>query len=164
MQISANTVVGVTYTLRLNDANGEYVEEANEQAPLLYVHGIGAMLPTFEMNLEGKQAGDAYEFGIAAADAYGESQEDAIVDIPLDAFDGYEDMLQIGHIIPMNDAEGNQMHGTVLSVDAEVVIMDFNHPMAGKNLYFTGKVLSVREAAEEELSHGHVHGEGGHQH
>ncbi len=164
MQISANKVVGVTYVLRLDNANGEYVEEANENAPLLYVHGVGAMIPAFETNIEGKKAGDTYEFGIVAAEAYGEMHHEAIVPIPAVHFEGYEDMLQLGNVIPMRDGEGNQMHGTVLEIGDENITVDFNHPMAGKNLYFTGKVVSVREADETEISHGHVHGGGGHQH
>ncbi len=164
MQISANKVVGVTYVLRLNDANGEYVEEANDQAPMVYVHGIGAMIPAFESNIEGKQVGESYEFGIAAADAYGDSFPEAVVEIPLGSFEGFDDVLHVGNVVPMRDGEGNQMHGTILSIGEELVMVDFNHPMAGKNLYFTGKVVSIRDAAPEELDHGHVHGEGGHHH
>ena len=164
MQISANKVVGVTYILRLDDANGEYVEEANEHAPLVYVHGIGAMIPAFEANIEGKQIGDDYAFGIPAAEAYGEVHADAMVDIPTQHFEGFEDMLLLGNVIPMRDGEGNQMHGTVLDLNDEFVSIDFNHPMAGKNLYFVGKVVSIREAQADEIEHGHAHGEGGHQH
>jgi len=73
-------------------------------------------------------------------------------------------MLTIGNYIPMQDQNGYSLQGKVVKRGLDKVTMDFNHPMAGKNLHFTGDVLSVREATEEELHHGHVHGEGGHHH
>jgi FKBP-type peptidyl-prolyl cis-trans isomerase SlyD len=74
------------------------------------------------------------------------------------------ELLTIGNLIPMRDNQGNVLQGKVVSVNTDSVKMDFNHPMAGKNLHFTGKILKVREATADELSHGHVHGDGGHHH
>ncbi|MDX5444134.1 MAG: peptidylprolyl isomerase, partial [Hymenobacteraceae bacterium] len=75
-----------------------------------------------------------------------------------------DEMLQPGNFIPMADQEGNQLQGQVVEVTDEAVIMDFNHPLAGKDMFFKGKVEKVREATQEEIDHGHVHGEGGHHH
>ena len=75
-----------------------------------------------------------------------------------------EEMLAIGNMIPMRDSEGHMLQGRVVSVSPAAVKMDFNHPMAGQNLHFTGSILDVRKATDEEISHGHVHGHGGHAH
>lgn len=75
-----------------------------------------------------------------------------------------EDMLEPGNYIPMADSEGNQMQGRVVEVQGDEVQMDFNHPLAGKTMHFDGKVIGVRDATQEELAHGHVHGEHGHHH
>jgi FKBP-type peptidyl-prolyl cis-trans isomerase SlyD len=74
------------------------------------------------------------------------------------------DMFKVGAMIPMSDSEGNHMHGKIVEVDSENVKMDFNHPLAGTDLHFQGEILDIREATEDELAHGHVHGEHGHQH
>jgi FKBP-type peptidyl-prolyl cis-trans isomerase SlyD len=73
-------------------------------------------------------------------------------------------MFQVGAMIPMSDSEGNHMQGKIVEVDEENVKMDFNHPLAGTDLHFQGEILDIREATEDELAHGHVHGEHGHQH
>jgi FKBP-type peptidyl-prolyl cis-trans isomerase SlyD len=169
MKITANTVVSVTYRLEANKegADKQHIETAGADRPLTFLFGSGGLIPTFESNLEGLVVGDAFSFSIDAADAYGIGEEEAIIDLPLDIFkvDGVLDMgmLQTGNIIPMNDREGNRLDGRVLSIGTESVKMDFNHPLAGHNLHFSGEVMEVRAASEEELSHGHAHtGEHGH--
>ena len=161
MQIAAKKVVAVTYLLRENDANGAYIEEANEQEPLTFIYGIGQMLEAFEANLTTKSVGDDFAFGIPFEEAYGPSFEEAIVDMPRSTFEGYEDMLQMGAFVPMNDGEGNQLNGQIVNMTDDNITVNFNHPMAGVNLHFTGKIVSIRDAEEHELDHGHVHGEGG---
>ncbi len=161
MTISPNTVVSLTYLLRLDSAQGEYVEEANEDQPLTFIYGAGQMLEDFEAAIAGKKAGDSYETAILAERAYGPHFPEALVDMPKSVFEGNEDLMIEGTFVPMNDAEGNQMNGLIREVTDEAVVIDFNHPMAGKNLHFVGTIISVREADAEELSHGHIHGEGG---
>jgi FKBP-type peptidyl-prolyl cis-trans isomerase SlyD len=94
--------------------------------------------------------------------------QDAIIDLDKSIFmvDGKidDEMLAIGNVIPMRDDQGHMLQGIVVSVTADSVRMDFNHPMAGNTLHFTGNVLDVREATAEEISHGHAHGAGGHHH
>jgi FKBP-type peptidyl-prolyl cis-trans isomerase SlyD len=169
MKITANTVVSVTYQLEANKegADKQHIETAGTDRPLTFLFGSGGLIPTFESNLEGLVVGDSFSFSIDAADAYGIGEEEAIIDLPLDIFkvDGVLDMgmLQTGNIIPMNDREGNRLDGRVLSIGTESVKMDFNHPLAGHNLHFSGAVMEVRAASEEELAHGHAHtGEHGH--
>jgi FKBP-type peptidyl-prolyl cis-trans isomerase SlyD len=168
MVIEQNKVVLCHYTLREGTAGGQLIESTEGSEPLGYIHGIGMMIPLFEHNLEGKQAGDAFAFGIPAADGYGEYDDEAVAEIPKAAFNLGEmnpnDVFVEGEVLPLQDENGNMMQGIIAEVKGDTVIVDFNHPMAGVDLYFTGTVAGVRDASAEEIEHGHVHGEGGHQH
>jgi FKBP-type peptidyl-prolyl cis-trans isomerase SlyD len=162
MNIKQNSVVALTYDLYTNENGQEvFVEKADEQNPLVFLYGQGMMLPKFEENLSGLTAGDAYDFELSAADAYGEKDETAITDLPLDMFSGM-DKPQVDSILPLQDNQGNQFRAKVTSVSDESVTVDLNHPMAGQDLHFKGKIIEVREATPEELQHGHAHGIDGH--
>ncbi len=165
MKIKKHTVPTVTYTLRVEN---EVIDTATSEEPLVFIFGVGSMIPGFETQLEGKEAGSEYEFRLQPEEAYGEYNTEAVVALPIDTFkvDGKikEGMLTLGNVIPMQDQHGNPLRGTVKNVGEENVTMDFNHALAGKELHFTGKVLEVREASPEEIDHGHVHGPGGHHH
>ncbi len=168
MQISKNKVVSLSYILKQNDVEGELIEQTKDNDPLVFLYGVGQMLPKFEENLANLQVGDTFSFGIKSVDAYGEFDQDAIIDLDKSIFmiDGKidNDLLKIGNVIPMRDDQGHMLQGVVESVSNDTVRMDFNHPMAGKNLHFTGKIIEVRDASAEELSHGHAHGDGCHHH
>lgn len=164
MSISQNQVVQLHYELRLDNAEGEFVERTDAGAPLTFIFGQGSMIQDFEANLEGKKVGDTFAFGIPAERAYGPVFQEAIMELPLDIFAGHEDLLQIGNMVPMRGEDGSLAQAIVLEVTPSVVVMDFNHPMAGKNLYFSGSIVSVRPATPTELQHGHVHGDGGVEH
>lgn len=163
MQIATNKVVTVTYNLHANlpDEDKRHIETADETRPLAFLFGAGMMIPGFEQGLIGKKAGDEFSFTIDAADAYGDSDESAVINLPIDIFkmEGVIDfeVLKIGNVLPMSDNEGNVLNGKVVSYDETMVNMDFNHPLAGHTLHFSGKVVDVREATAEEISHGHVH-------
>ncbi len=168
MIIANKTVVLCHYTLREGTETGQLIESTEGGEPLGYIHGVGMMIPLFETNLSGKQAGDEFSFGIKAADAYGEYNADAAEEIPKAAFnlEGVvaEDIFVEGEVLPLEDENGNQMQGIITQVNPETIVVDFNHPMAGVDLYFTGYVQGVRTATDIEIAHGHVHGEGGIQH
>lgn len=168
MQIKKNTVVSLSYVLKRDNANGEIIEETKAGDPLMFLYGNGQMLPKFEENLSTLSTGDNFEFTLSSEDAYGEMDQDAIIDLDKAIFevDGKvdEEMLAIGNVIPMRDDQGHMLQGIVVSVTDQHVRMDFNHPMAGNVLHFKGNVIEVREASAEELSHGHAHGAGGHHH
>lgn len=168
MVIDKNMVVSLHYRLTEGELLGELVEETFGGQPLVFLYGVGQMIPEFERQLAGKAVGDNFAFGIKSSEAYGEHDPDAVVLLPMETFavDGQvdEEMLQLGNVIPMSDDQGNRLNGTVRQVSEEGVILDFNHPMAGIDLYFTGTIESLREATESELEHGHVHGPGGHHH
>ncbi len=168
MQITKNTIVSLSYVLKRDDAKGEIIEETRAGDPLVFLYGNGQMLPKFEEHLSTLKAGDAFEFTLSSDDAYGELDQDAVIDLDKSIFlvEGKtdDDMLAIGNVIPMRDEQGHMLQGTVVSVSKDSVRMDFNHPMAGNVLHFTGKVIEVRTASDEEVSHGHAHGAGGHHH
>jgi FKBP-type peptidyl-prolyl cis-trans isomerase SlyD len=168
MIIGNKTVVLCHYTLREGTEAGPLIESTEGGEPLGYIHGVGMMIPLFETNLTGKQAGDEFSFGIKAADAYGEYNADAAEEIPKSAFnlEGVvaADVFVEGEVLPLEDENGNQMQGIITQVNEETIVVDFNHPMAGVDLYFTGHVQGVRAATDIEIAHGHVHGEGGIQH
>ncbi len=168
MKIAKHTVVTLHYKLQESSASGDLIEETTGGEPLVFLQGVGQMIPEFERQLEGKAAGDNFAFGIKSSDAYGEYNDEAKIKIPIETFmvDGKlaTELLQEGKTIPMRDQEGNMIYGTVLDVGEKEVGMDFNHPMAGMDLYFSGKIEEIRAATSTEIEHKHVHGPGGHQH
>lgn len=170
MSVGKNKIVSVHYVLQV-EHNGEKVvaDKSELESPLQYLQGSGMLLPEFESNLEGLQKGDAFDFKIEAANGYGLRDDQNIAAIPLESFKDEQgnvdqEMLQPGNVLPMVDQNGNRFQGIILEVTDEQVIMDFNHPLAGKDLYFSGSVADIREATAEEIDHGHVHGPGGHHH
>jgi len=169
MNIAPNTVVSLTYILRVGHAEGDLVERVEEDQPFVFLYGAGSMLPDFETNLSGKTAGSGFDFLITAENGYGKYELEAIVQVPRHVFDTENGtdpstFLYEGNYLTLTDQDGNPLRGKVLEVTPENVRMDFNHPLAGKDLHFTVEILSVRSATEEELAHGHVHGPGGHHH
>lgn len=156
MKIDRNKFVSLTYELRSGGVDGELKEKAVKETPLTFVFGAGMMIQKFEDNLMGLEKGDSYEFVIEHLDAYGPVMEDRIVDLPKSIFevDGKidESILYEGNVVPMMDASGNRMNGTVVAISEDTVKMDFNHPLAGQDLCFKGEVLEVREASEQELA------------
>ncbi len=168
MKVGKNTVVTLTYTLKKDNAEGEVIQEVDKSRPFVHMFGAGTLLPAFENNLDGLEAGDNFAFDINAEEAYGNPNKDAIIELEKKIFeiDGVidEKMLTVGNMITMQDQQGNPLDGKVMAIKDESVIMDFNHPLAGENLYFSGSIIDVRTPSEEELSHGHVHGHEGHNH
>jgi FKBP-type peptidyl-prolyl cis-trans isomerase SlyD len=165
MKIAPKHVVSLTYDLYTQKEDGaeDFVESATKDHPLVFLYGAGQMLPKFEENLASLSAGDAYDFHLAAGDAYGVYDEEAVANLPLEMFKDV-DMPGIGNVIPLQDNHGNRFQGQVVSIAEDAVVVDLNHPMAGQELHFKGNILEVRPATTEELEHGHVHGPGGHHH
>jgi len=158
MIVEKNKVVSLSYELKVER---ETVETVGADSPLMFLFGSGNLLPKFEENLNGLKLDDGFDFHLVSVDAYGPKAEDAIVDVPLEAFtvDGEIDseILKVGNHIPMLDQSGNRLNGVVVKFDDKFVTMDFNHPLAGNDLHFSGKVVEIREASADELEHGHVH-------
>lgn len=159
MKVEANKVVALAYELIVD---GALADKADETRPLEYIHGTHMLLPKFESEVEGKNPGDDFRFTLSPEEGYGVADPRNIIQLPKEAFaiDGkvMEELLVVGKAIPMMSNSGQVVQGVVREVAEDAVTMDFNHPMAGKTLNFTGKVLSVREATEKELQEG-LHGE-----
>jgi FKBP-type peptidyl-prolyl cis-trans isomerase SlyD len=160
MQIAINKVVNIHYTLTNND--GEVLDSSKGRPPLAYIHGIGNIIPGLESALEGRSVGDKFQVTVAPEDAYGLRNDDLVQTVPREAFEGVNEILP-GMQFQAQSPEGVQLV-TVIGVDEEGVTLDGNHPMAGVTLNFDVEVAEIRDATEEELDHGHVHGAGGHHH
>jgi FKBP-type peptidyl-prolyl cis-trans isomerase SlyD len=156
MKIGKNKMVSLTYDLHYDDVNGEMIEQATSEKPLSFVFGSGLMLPKFESYLEGLESGNPFEISLQDVDAYGELDENAIVDLPKHIFfiDGEfdEEMVAEGNTVPMMSTSGQRLNGLVLEITDDTVKMDFNHPLAGESLFFKGAILEVREATDEEIA------------
>jgi len=168
MEIAKNTVVSLQYILKDGNEKGEIIEIINDTNPLLFLFGTGDFFPDFEENLKGKKADDLFSFTLACEEAYGAKQDSQIEYIPKENFvvDGEidKDLLKLGNILNMSNQDGETVTAKVIEILEDQVRMDFNHILAGKDLYFEGRILGVRLATPEEIDHGHAHGPGGHQH
>ncbi len=143
------------YVLRLDD--GEVID-ASEQEPLEYLQGHSQIIPGLERALTGMKVGDSKEVIVAAADAYGEADEDAYQLVERTIFPPDMD-LEEGMQLRMRDAQtGEALDAVVAEVSEGNVLLDFNHPLAGEELHFQVKVVGLRPATAEELAHGHAHG------
>ena len=160
MNISKNKVVSLSYVLRVDNKEGEIIETVNGDRPLVFLFGAGSLIPAFERNVEKLKTGDRFAFILPCKEAYGPAKENAVVEVPITAFvvDGEidHDMLAEGNTIPMIDSNGKQLTGVVVEVKEQTVVIDFNHPLAGDDLYFSGMVEDVREATAEEMKRGYV--------
>lgn len=162
MEIKEKMVAVITYALKGDD--GSLIQEATTENPFAFIHGIGQVLPAFDSALLGKVVGDSYAFRLSAAEGYGEYDDSRIEELDPAIFaEAPREYIVIGSTLPM-EFNGHTVFGTITEIRPDAVVMDFNHPLAGKSLNFSGAVLEVRPATEEELAHGHVHGPGGHHH
>ena len=160
MSISADQVVSIHYTLR--DDAGEIIDRSAEGEPLSYLHGHGNLIPGLERELTGRKPGDRLQVKIAPGDGYGEYDQGLVQRVPRRALKGIADV-RVGMRLQANTPQGTRAV-TVTQVAGDMVTLDGNHPLAGKNLNFEVEVAAVRPATAEELAHGHVHGAGGHHH
>ncbi|MCK0537228.1 FKBP-type peptidyl-prolyl cis-trans isomerase [Alcanivorax quisquiliarum] len=161
MQIAENAVVAIHYTLT-NDAGDTLDSSRERDEPLAYLHGHGNIIPGLEKALLGKQSGDTLKVTVEPAEGYGERHEGLIQEVPREAFQGVDE-LEPGMQFQASTDAGPRMF-TITDVQDDVVTVDGNHPLAGATLHFDVEVADVRAASAEELSHGHVHGPGGHEH
>ena len=147
MKIANNTVVSMTYTLTENDDNGNIIQEVNKDKPFVFLFGSGFLLPKFEENILGLEPGADYSFPLASDVAYGPIREDALLELEKSIFEIEgkidESILFVGNDIPMQNNDSQTIMGKVLEISDDKVKMDFNHPLAGKNLTFKVHILDV---------------------
>lgn len=158
MRVAKDKVVSIDYTLR---ADGEVVDSSDGSGPLVYLHGHGALVPGLERALSGLTAGESLSVVVEPEDAYGDfEQDDEGVRLPRESL---PDDLEVGATYEAETEDGEPVTLTVMEVEDAEVVVDFNHPLAGRTLSFDVTVLEVREAGADELEHGHAH-EPGHAH
>jgi len=160
MQIEQNSVVTLHYTLKDNDGN---IIDQSDDGSFLYMHGAMNIIPGLENALAGKSAGDEFSVTVSPEEGYGAKDPERIQEVPKEMFDN-ADEIKPGVQFHAQGPDGNAVVVTVVEVKDEAVIIDGNHALAGVDLNFSVAVVDVREATEEEISLGHVHGEHGHQH
>ena len=158
MEIADNTVVTLSYHVRKDDEQGELVDYSGQDYPLRFLMGSGKMLPYFENQLMGRSNNENFSFQLPADYAYGKKDESLIKDIPLAEFkdhEGYTDeTLQVGEFIRYENNEEAQS-GQIIDKSRKEVKVDFNHPLAGQDLFFKGNIISVRKASFEEIERQH---------
>lgn len=157
--IANNHVVSFHYTL--TNAEGEQLDKSQDQ-PLVYLQGAGNIIPGLEKAMEGKTVGEKFSVTIPAAEAYGEYNTDLVQEVPLQMFQGVENV-EPGMQFQAQTDDGVQIV-TIKAIEGENAIVDANFPLAGQDLTFDVEITDIREASAEELDHGHVHGTGGHHH
>ncbi len=160
MAIKQDSVVTLHYTL--TDDGGDVIDSSASGDPLSYLHGRGNLIPGLERELQGKSAGDKLTVKVAPADGYGVYDQSLIEQIPRRSLKGIAN-IKVGMQLRAQTPQGPRTV-TVTRIVGDMVTLDANHPLAGKNLNFEVEITGVRDATEEELSHGHVHGPGGHSH
>ena len=160
MKIAKETVVTMHYTLKNNE--GVVMDSSQGREPLIYLHGVGALIPGLELELTDKIQGDKISTVVTPEHAYGERRDDLIREVSKDGFQGEEE-LEVGMQVQL-DTDRGQTIAVVSKIEGDTVILDLNHPLAGVTLHFDVEITDVRAASKEEIAHGHVHGHGGHHH
>ena len=158
LSVQDGQVVSMDYTLRVDD---EVIDSSEGMDPLQFIQGAGNIIPGLEQELYGMVVGESKNVIVQPEDGYGTLDQDAFVNVPRDEFPENIPM-EIGVEIQVTDEDGNPMNARIDSVNDDNVVLDFNHPLAGKELHFDMKIVGLRDATEEENDHGHVHD--GHSH
>jgi len=156
LTVQNGQVVSMEYILKVD---GVVTDSSEGREPLEYVHGAGNIIPGLEREVTGMAVGDSKDVLVAAADGYGEEDENAFMDVPRDQFPD-EIPMKVGTELQVKNQAGQPMFARIDKVGEQSVRLDLNHPLAGKDLRFSVKVVSLRDATTEEREHGHVHGPG----
>ncbi|GAB0105019.1 peptidylprolyl isomerase [Nocardia sp. JMUB6875] len=161
MSIAADKVVSIEYTL--TDDDGEVLDTSVGDEPLVYLHGAENIVEGLEKALDGKQPGDEIEVVVEPEEGYGDYLVELVSTVDRAAFDGVDE-LEVGMEFEAEAPDGESQIVVVRAVDGDEVTIDANHPLAGQRLHFKVKVIDIRDASEDELAHGHPHGDDDHEH
>lgn len=148
------------YTLR--NQEGTTLDTSVGRQPLVYLHGVGALIPGLETKLNDKVAGDKLNAVVPPDEAYGQISQDLLHKVPKSGFVGDEELIE-GMQVQLDTEHGPRI-AVVSKISGDEVTLDLNHPLAGVTLHFDVEIVGVRAASADEIAHGHVHGEGGHHH
>jgi FKBP-type peptidyl-prolyl cis-trans isomerase SlyD len=155
MQITDNTAVTIHYTL--TSSSGEQLDSSEGSEPMVYLHGMGNIIPGLEQSLSGRQAGDKFDVSIPPELAYGWTDANRVQVVSRDMFEGMDIEIGMQFYAEVSDGQGVV---TITAIDGNEITLDGNHPLAGQELNFSVEVVDVRAATADELAHGHVHGAG----
>jgi FKBP-type peptidyl-prolyl cis-trans isomerase SlyD len=161
MPILSNKVI--TFNYKLKDDQGNLLDSTDKGGPLSFITGNQQIIPGLENALSSMIIGSKKNVKLAAADAYGEYDENAIQRVKRSLFPE-EAELEIGRTYFGHSPGGQHLQFVITEIENDDITVNFNHPLAGKDLEFDVELLDVRDATPEEISHGHVHGAGGHHH
>jgi FKBP-type peptidyl-prolyl cis-trans isomerase SlyD len=153
--VADGVVVSMDYELRVD---GQVVDSSDESEPLEFLQGHGNIIPGLENQIYGMGIGQAKKVDVVAKDGYGEPDPSAVMEVPKAEFPA-EIPMKPGVELQVASDDGEVLIATIVSVSEEAVKLDFNHPLAGKDLSFDVKIVDLRMATEEEMEHGHVHSE-----
>lgn len=159
MSIAAKKAVSIHYTLT-NDA-GEVIDSSANSEPLTYLHGAQNIIAGLEQALTGKSVGDKLEVTVEPEQAYGEYLPELVATLSRSMFEGVEE-LAVGMQFHASGPDGGMQVVTIRDIEGDDVVVDGNHPLAGQRLTFKVEVTEVRDATDDEITHGHIHGEGCH--
>ena len=159
LKVQDGHVVSIEYALHVD---GELIDQSEKDEPLEFIQGEGEIIPGLEQAMYGLAVGDSKTVIVSAKEGYGELDSDAFADVPREQFPP-DFPLKPGTELQVKTEEGEILAARIESIAKETVRLDFNHPLAGKELHFAVKVLALRPATDEEINHGHVHGEHGHE-
>lgn len=156
LSIGADKVVSLHFVLRDTDKN--ILDQSEEGEPLVYLHGVGALVPGLERALEGKKLGDKLDVELAATDAYGPYEPGLCCTISRDEFPETAE-IAVGVMFEVSGPDGEAMIAQIVKVEGDSITLDGNHPLAGQDLHFAVQVVGIRPATSEEIEHGHAHTE-----
>tara|TARA_B100000686_G_C16747381_1_gene950336 strand:- start:444 stop:926 length:483 start_codon:yes stop_codon:yes gene_type:complete len=159
--IKANSVVEISYVLK--NITGEELDRADAKEPLVYLHGSGQIVPGLEKALDGLTVGTSKEVSLPPQEGYGEIDPKLKLKTDISIFPQDVDV-KVGMEFSADLGDGKTQHFRVAHIEKNDVFIDGNHPLAGQTLNFSVEIISIRKATQEELSHGHAHGPGGHKH
>jgi FKBP-type peptidyl-prolyl cis-trans isomerase SlyD len=159
MTIGPKTVVSIEYTLK--DDAGEELDSSSGRDPLTYLHGVGNLVPGLERALDGKTTGDAIDITLPPAEAYGDRDDKLVRNLPLRKIADKKPQVGRRYRAQLEDGQAVVL---VTGLKGDYATVDANHPLAGMTLHFQVKVVEIREATAEEITHGHVHSPGDHHH
>lgn len=151
--ITKDIIVSLDYTLTVD---GELVDASEENKPIEFLQGYQNIVPGLEKELYGMAVGDSREIVVAPHEGYGEFDPQAIIQVPRSEFPQNIDLHE-GIELELQQPDGQVLHATIADLNPDSVKLDFNHPLAGKELIFRVTVTGLRAASDEEKSHGHVH-------
>jgi len=152
-RVKNDLVVAMDYSLSVD---GKVIDSSAEREPLEFLQGHGNIIPGLEREILGMKIAESKEVVVSPTEGYGETEEDAFMEVPTNQFPETIP-IEVGTEIQIENEEGEPAYARIDKIENNVALLNFNHPLAGKELHFSIKIVSLRDPSEEEIKHGHVH-------